>query len=116
MSEDMNEFAAVAITDDKLVPWPRVAAVAAMVAFSLPTFITGLEVSQGLSPINAVWESPSSNYCVWEAAGQSPVAAEGGSRGWLFSEIIAPRCRRLIPPPPLPEGRGREHNRGEHDT
>lgn len=55
MSEDMNEFAAIAITDDKLVPWPRVAAVAAMVAFSLPTFITGLEVSQGLSSINAVW-------------------------------------------------------------
>lgn len=55
MSEDMNEFAAIAITDDKLVAWPRVAAVAAMVAFSLPTFITGLEVSQGLMPINAVW-------------------------------------------------------------
>lgn len=53
--EDGSEFAAVAITDDKLVVWPRVAAVAAMVAFSLPTFITGLEVSQGLSPINAVW-------------------------------------------------------------
>ena len=55
MAEDMNEFAAIAITDDKLVPWPRVAAVAAMVAFSLPTFITGLEVSQGLSAINAAW-------------------------------------------------------------
>jgi len=55
MAEDISEFAAVAITDDKLVPWPRVAAVAAMVAFSLPTFITGLEVSQGLSPMNAVW-------------------------------------------------------------
>jgi cytosine permease len=55
MSEDISEFAAIAITDDKLVPWPRVAAVAAMVAFSLPTFITGLEVSQGLSPMNAVW-------------------------------------------------------------
>lgn len=55
MAEEMSEFAAIAITDDKLVPWPRVAAVAAMVAFSLPTFITGLEVSQGLSPMNAVW-------------------------------------------------------------
>lgn len=55
MSDEMNEFSAVTITDDKLVPWPRVAAVAAMVAFSLPTFITGLEVSQGLSPMNAVW-------------------------------------------------------------
>lgn len=55
MAEDMNEFAAVAITDDKFVTWPRVAAVAAMVAFSLPTFITGLEVSQGLSAMNAAW-------------------------------------------------------------
>ena len=55
MSEEISEFAAIAIPDNKLVPWPRVAAVAAMVAFSLPTFITGLEVSQGLSPINTVW-------------------------------------------------------------
>ena len=55
MSEEISEFAAIAIPDNKLVPWPRVAAVAAMVAFSLPTFITGLEVSQGLSPLNTVW-------------------------------------------------------------
>lgn len=55
MSEQLNEFSAAAITDDKLVPWPRVAAVAAMVSFSLPTFITGLEVSQGLSAIDAMW-------------------------------------------------------------
>lgn len=55
MSEQVNEFSAVAITDDQLVPWPRVAAVAAMVAFSLPTFITGLEVSQGLSAVDAAW-------------------------------------------------------------
>jgi len=53
--EDGSEFSAVAITDDKLVAWPRVAAVAAMVAFSLPTFITGLEVSHGLSAIDAFW-------------------------------------------------------------
>jgi cytosine permease len=55
MSEQMNEFSAAAITDDQLVPWPRVAAVAAMVSFSLPTFITGLEVSQGLPAVDAVW-------------------------------------------------------------
>lgn len=55
MSDAMNEFSAVAITDDKLVAWPRVAAVSAMVAFSLPTFITGLEVTQGLSSVNAIW-------------------------------------------------------------
>ncbi len=55
MSDATNEFAAVRITDDQLVPWPRVAAVSAMVSFSLPTFITGLEVSEGLSPAGAFW-------------------------------------------------------------
>lgn len=55
MSGETNEFSAAAITDSQLVPWPRVAAVAAMVSFSLPTFITGLEVSQGLSAIDALW-------------------------------------------------------------
>lgn len=55
MSEKVSEFAAVAIPDNQLVAWPRVAAVAAMVAFSLPTFITGLEVSQGLTPMNTIW-------------------------------------------------------------
>lgn len=51
----VGEFDAVAIRDDQLVPWPRVAAVAAMVAFSLPTFVTGLEVGAGLSPANTLW-------------------------------------------------------------
>jgi cytosine permease len=55
ISQETNEFSAVAITDDQLVSWPRVAAVAAMVSFSLPTFITGLEVSQGLTPKDTVW-------------------------------------------------------------
>ncbi len=53
--DENNEFAAVAIRDDQLVPWPRVAAVGAMVAFSLPTFVTGLEVGAGLNPMNTVW-------------------------------------------------------------
>ncbi|GGX73118.1 cytosine permease [Litorimonas cladophorae] len=53
--EDNSEFAAVTITESQLVPWPRVAAVGAMVAFSLPTFVTGLEVGAGLSPMNTVW-------------------------------------------------------------
>ena len=53
--DENSEFAAVRITDSQLVPWPRVAAVGAMVAFSLPTFVTGLEVGAGLSPINTVW-------------------------------------------------------------
>ncbi len=49
-----NEFAVEKVSDDNLVGWPRVAAVAAMVSFSLPTFITGLEVSQGLPGTSAI--------------------------------------------------------------
>ena len=37
------------IKDLHLVPWPRVAAVSVMIAFSLPTFMSGLEVYNGLS-------------------------------------------------------------------
>ncbi|MEM6556552.1 MAG: cytosine permease [Pseudomonadota bacterium] len=55
MSETNSEFEAVAIRDAQLTPWWRVAAVSSMVAFSLPTFITGLEVYQGLSPWQTVW-------------------------------------------------------------
>ena len=55
MSDINNEFEAVAIRDDQLTPWWRVAAVGSMVAFSLPTFITGLEVYQGLTPWQTVW-------------------------------------------------------------
>ncbi|MEL6856776.1 MAG: cytosine permease [Pseudomonadota bacterium] len=55
MSEINSEFEAVAIRDDQLTPWWRVAAVGSMVAFSLPTFITGLEVYHGLTPWQTVW-------------------------------------------------------------
>ena len=54
MKDQSNEFSVVKIADNELVPWPRVAAVGAMVAFSLPTFITGLEVSQALAPMQAL--------------------------------------------------------------
>lgn len=53
--ENQQENILAAVTKDQLVPWPRVAAVAAMVAFSLPTFVTGLEVYQGLSIIDSFW-------------------------------------------------------------
>lgn len=53
--DETSEFAVVAIRDDQLVPWPRVAAVAAMVAFSLPTFVTGLEVGAELGAANTAW-------------------------------------------------------------
>ena len=51
--DNTNEFSAVAISQKQLVPWPRIAAVAALVSFSLPTFITGLEVYHALSPLAA---------------------------------------------------------------
>lgn len=49
-----NEFAVETVSEDNLVSWPRVAAVAAMVSFSLPTFITGLEVAHGLPSTSAL--------------------------------------------------------------
>ena len=52
--ESSNEFAAEKIPDSRLVAWPRVAAVAAMVSFSLPTFVTGLEVAHGLPGPSAI--------------------------------------------------------------
>ena len=53
--EDGSEFSAVPIREDQLVAWPRVAAISAMVGFSILTFMTGLEVFKGLSPANALW-------------------------------------------------------------
>jgi len=53
--DDTSEFAVIAINEKQLVSWPRVAAVAAMVAFSLPTFVTGLEVGAELSTANTAW-------------------------------------------------------------
>jgi len=53
--EDGSEFSAVPIRDEQLVAWPRVAAVSAMVGFSILTFLTGIEVFSGLSPANALW-------------------------------------------------------------
>lgn len=53
--EDGSEFSAVPIRDDQLVAWPRVAAISAMVGFSLPTFLTGLEIFKGLSPADGMW-------------------------------------------------------------
>ena len=55
MSDELNEFSAVAIKENQLVSWPRVAAVSALVSFSLPNFITGLEISEGLSLANTAW-------------------------------------------------------------
>ena len=53
--ESSNEFAAEEVAESQLVAWPRVAAVAAMVGFSLPTFVTGLEVAHGLPGSSALY-------------------------------------------------------------
>ncbi len=45
MSTESTEFATEPVPDSHTVGWFRVALVAAMVAFSLPTFLTGLEIS-----------------------------------------------------------------------
>lgn len=51
----MNNEQPNTITQEQLVSWPRIAAISAMVAFSLPTFITGMEVYQSLSVSNAIY-------------------------------------------------------------
>jgi cytosine permease len=50
MDSEANEYATEPVPDHATVGWFRVAMVAAMVAFSLPTFLTGLEVSAVSSP------------------------------------------------------------------
>lgn len=50
MSAESAEFATEPVPDSNTVGWFRVALIAAMVAFSLPTFLTGLEVSLVTSP------------------------------------------------------------------
>ncbi len=43
------------VSDSELVAWPRVAAISVMVAFSLPTFITGIEVYNGTTINQGIW-------------------------------------------------------------
>ncbi len=50
MSIESSEFATEPVPDERTVGWFRVALVAAMVAFSLPTFLTGVEVASVSSP------------------------------------------------------------------
>ncbi|MEP1554739.1 cytosine permease [Paraglaciecola sp.] len=53
--DNQNEYSSVAVTAEQIVSWPRVAAGSVMIAFSLPTFITGIEVYQGLTVPDTVW-------------------------------------------------------------
>ena len=51
MTAESGEFATEPVPDEKTVAWVRVALVASMVAFSLPTFLTGLELAIVSSPV-----------------------------------------------------------------
>ena len=51
MTAESGEFATEPVPDEKTVAWVRVALVASMVAFSLPTFLTGLELAVVSSPV-----------------------------------------------------------------
>lgn len=47
-----SEFSAAPISEDQLVAWPRVAAIAVMVAFALPVFVAGLEMYHALTAVD----------------------------------------------------------------
>lgn len=55
MDVETSEFATEPVPDDSTVSWIRVATVAAMVSFSLPMFLTGLEITVATSPESAAW-------------------------------------------------------------
>lgn len=48
MTASDTEFTTEPVPEERTVPWWRVGVISAMVAFSLPTFITGLEISRVL--------------------------------------------------------------------
>ena len=54
MSETFEEFATEPVPDSRTVPWLRVGVISAMVAFSLPTFLTGIEVAIAVDGRTAV--------------------------------------------------------------
>jgi cytosine permease len=44
-----DDYSEIKISDKDLVSWPRIASISAMLSFSLPSFITGLEIQQALT-------------------------------------------------------------------
>jgi len=52
--ETSSEFSAKPIPSNQLVAWPKVAAIAGMVSFSLPNFVTGLELAHGMAAKDAL--------------------------------------------------------------
>jgi cytosine permease len=54
MEVESSEFATEPVPDESTVSWVRVALVASMVAFSLPTFLTGVEIAIASSPMRTL--------------------------------------------------------------
>ncbi|MDH4255898.1 MAG: cytosine permease, partial [Gammaproteobacteria bacterium] len=54
MQESSQEFATEPVPEGHTVGWIRVALISAMVAFSLPTFVTGIEVSNAVDSRTAL--------------------------------------------------------------
>lgn len=54
MSEQSEEFATEPVPPEHRVPWYRVGVISAMVAFSLPTFVTGIEVATAVDARTAI--------------------------------------------------------------
>ena len=55
MDPESQEFATEPVPDESTIAWFRVALVASMVAFSLPTFLTGVEIAAVASPARTLW-------------------------------------------------------------
>ena len=55
MEAESEEYATEPVPDDSTIGWFRVALVSAMVSFSLPTFLTGVELSAASSPTESLY-------------------------------------------------------------
>ena len=78
MSETSEEFATEPVPEDRTVPWVRVGLISAMVAFSLPTFVTGIEVATAVDGRTAIFAILAGNLLL------SFIGAFTGSIGGTF--------------------------------
>mgnify|MGYP001492599359 FL=1 len=54
MTVESREFSTAPVPDEHTVSWVRVALIASMVAFSLPVFLTGVEIAISFSPLRTL--------------------------------------------------------------
>lgn len=86
MSEGSGEYATEPVPFERTVPWIRVAAIATLVAFSLPTFLVGIEVASALDGRGALLAILSGNLLL-SAIGA--VSGSIGARTRLSSYMLA---------------------------